>query len=109
MNRYRLVLFIILLLIAVAAEAGRIYGSLQVNGKAVAQGTQVSVNCSGQSYTTQVGKHGRYSVNVGREGVCTISVEGYAGASTDLVSYKEATRYNFTLASSGGSYTMKRN
>ena len=109
MNWQRIISFTILLLLTVTAEAGRVYGTLQVNGRAVAQGTQVTVNCSGQPYSTKVGKHGRYSVNVGKEGTCTISVEGYAGASTGLVSYKEATRYNFTIKSSGGAYAMERN
>jgi len=102
-------MFTILLLVTVTAEAGRIYGSLQVNGKAVAKGTTVNVNCSGTSYSAQVGSHGRYSVNVNQEGSCNLSIEGYSGASTNVVSYKEATRYNFALSGSGGSFSITRN
>jgi len=109
MNWHRIVLFTILLFVTVTAEAGRIYGSLQVNGKAVAKGTKVTVNCSGNSYSTQVGAHGRYSVNVNQEGSCSLSVEGYSGASTGVVSYKEATRYNFALSGSGSSFSITRN
>ena len=109
MNRQGLILFVLFMLATTTAEAGRIYGSLQVNGKAVSQGTTVVVNCGNKSFATQVGKHGRYSVNVNQEGSCTLLIEGYTGASTNVVSYKEATRYNFALSSSDSGFVMKRN
>jgi len=106
--RQSLVVFVVLMTAMATAEAGRIYGSLQIDGQAVAEGTQVVVNCSGKSYKTEVQKHGRYSVNVGKEGTCSFSVAGYAGVSTDVDSYKEATRYNFLIKRSGSKYSIKR-
>ncbi|WP_455208353.1 hypothetical protein [Kaarinaea lacus] len=108
MNRGGMVAFVLLLAATTAAEAGKIYGSLQVDGQAIAEGTQVSVNCAGTSYIGNVGNHGRYSVNVDREGPCVLSVNGFAGATTDVVSYNEATRYNFLLTRSGSGYNMER-
>lgn len=108
MMRQGWIVFAVLMFVTATAEAGKIYGSLQVNGKAVAAGTQVKIKCGGKSYTTKVQNHGRYSVNVDKEGPCSFSVAGYAGATTEVVSYNEATRYNFLLAGSGNGYSMKR-
>ena len=108
MNRKSLAVFFVLLAASATAEAGKIYGSIQVNGKAVAKGTAVKLTCSGKSYPTEVGKHGRYSVNVDRNGPCSLSVTGYTGASIDVVSYSEATRYNFLLKNSGSGYSIQR-
>jgi hypothetical protein len=47
-------------------------------------------------------------VNVSQEGPCSISVDGYAGASAEVVSYDEATRYNFLLSPGGNGYRMER-
>ncbi|MCI0505312.1 MAG: hypothetical protein L0Z73_04315 [Gammaproteobacteria bacterium] len=108
MNRQKLVVFVALLMTTAAAEAGKIYGSLRVDGQAIAPGTRIVLNCSGTTYTTEVEKHGGYSVNVSQEGPCSISVDGYAGASAEVVSYNEATRYNFLLSPSGNGYSMER-
>lgn len=108
MNRGGIITLVALLLAASAAEAGKIYGSLQIDGQAVIQGTRVSINCAGTDYTAEVGDHGRYSVNVEMEGPCSLSIAGYAGASAKIISYKEATRYNFLLTRSGNGYNMQR-
>lgn len=101
-------IFAVLMLATATVEAGRIYGSLQVDGQAAPVGTKVVINCSSKSNSTEVQKHGRYSVNVDIEGPCSLSVEGYAGASIKVVSYNEATRYNFILTRSGNGFSIKR-
>jgi len=108
MMRQSLVVFVVLMTAMATAEAGRIYGSLQIDGQAVPTGTQIVINCSGQSYPTKVQKHGRYSVNVNKQGTCSFSVAGYTGASTNVDSYNEATRYNFLIKRSGSSFSIKR-
>jgi hypothetical protein len=108
MNRGGIIIFAVLLVAISTAEAGKIYGSLQVDGQAVAPGTQVNINCAGTTYSAAVGDHGRYSVNVEREGSCSLSIAGYTGASAKIISYQEATRYNFLLTRSGNDYSMQR-
>lgn len=108
MNRGGVIVFAVLLAAMSTAEAGKIYGSLQVDGQAVAPGTQVNINCAGTTYSAAVGDHGRYSVHAEREGSCSISIVGYAGASAKIISYQEATRYNFLLTRSGNGYSMQR-
>ncbi|WP_455218905.1 hypothetical protein [Kaarinaea lacus] len=108
MMRQSLIVFVVLMVVMTTAEAGRIYGSLQIDGQAVAKGTQVVINCSGKPYQSNVQNHGRYSVNVDRQGACTFSVAGFKGASIDVNSYAEATRYNFIIKRSGNRYSIQR-
>jgi len=109
MNRLSLVVSPVLLLVAAGAHAGKIYGSLQVDGKAVPEGTQVQVNCSGRAYPpVKVGSHGRYSINIDQNGPCSLSVAGYAGASIQVISYDQPTRYNLLLKRDGDRFTMNR-
>ena len=98
----------VLILSAAQVEAGKVYGSLLVDGNPVPEGKQVVINCSGNTSTAKVKQHGRYSVNLNTEGPCTLSVTGYPGATIKLVSYNEATRYNFLLKRSGSSYKISR-
>jgi len=108
MIQQRCGVFAVFMFATATVEAGRIYGSLQLDGHAVPVGTQVVIDCSGESNTTKVQKHGRYSVIADMEGPCTLSVETYAGASIEVVSYDEATRYNFLLSRSGNGYIIQR-
>lgn len=108
MKRQQLALFVVLVSVMASAEAGRIYGGLQIDGQAVAKGTKIVIDCSGTLYDTVVQEHGRYSLNIGRRGTCTFSIDGYTGALIDIVSYAEATRYNFAISRNGNIYTMKR-
>ena len=90
------------------AYGGRIYGSIQVNGQPAPPGTRVTVNCSDSQYGGSVQNHGRYSVNAAAEGRCTVSLPGYQNVSAKATSYSEATRYDFAVSGSPGSYSMRR-
>lgn len=108
MMRQGWVMFAVLMFATATVEAGRIYGSVQVEGKAIAPGTQIMINCSNKSYTTKIHKYGRYSVNIDKEGLCSFSIAGYAGAANMVVSFNEVTRYNFLIRPSGNGYSLQR-
>ncbi|NOY62588.1 MAG: hypothetical protein GXP10_05425 [Gammaproteobacteria bacterium] len=108
MVRRSLLGFVMFMFAMGVAQAGKIYGTLQFNGQAVAQGTAVILKCSGQRYSALVGKHGRYTLNVRGEGPCSLTVGGYAGASARVVSYGEPTRYNFIISKNGNGYIIGR-
>ena len=101
-------MFILVSALSTGVQAGKIYGSLQVKGKPVKEGTQIALECSGKSYEAQVKRYGRYSVRVRGEGGCSFSVAGFPGASTDVISYNDPTRYNFIIVRSGNGYSLKR-
>jgi len=108
MNMRGVIAFALLVVLAKGVEAGGVYGSLQIDGRAVAEGTQIALNCSGQVITSAVQKYGRYRVQAQAEGPCSFSVSGYAGAVTQVISYREATRYNLIITSHGNGYSLKR-
>lgn len=90
------------------AQAGRIYGGLQVQNQAVPSGTALQINCGGTTYSGTVKQHGRYSIDVSKQGPCTLNLPAYAGASIRLISFREATRYNFQITRANGSYRLRR-
>ena len=106
--RRSLFVFIVLMVVMVTAEAGKIYGSLQVDGKAVAVGTKIVVKCGSKTYSAKVEKYGRYNLYVDGEGRCSLEVVGHKGASIGIISYNEATRYDFTLNRSQSGYNIQR-
>ncbi len=108
MNMRGVIVLALLVVLMNDAKAGGIYGSLQLDSRAVAEGTQIALNCSGQIVTSAVQKYGRYRVQVNVEGPCSFSVSGYSGAVTHLISYREATRYNLIITRHGSGYSLKR-
>ncbi|MDU0354188.1 hypothetical protein RS130_09810 [Paraglaciecola aquimarina] len=87
----------VLLLSPHTALAGKIYGAIQFNGKAVAKNSSIKITCSGSSFSGAIQDYGRYSINVSKEGPCTLSlqIKGQASAAIQIVSYAAPTRYNF--------------
>lgn len=96
-------LLTILLFISPQVNAGKIYGALQINGEAVSTHSTVTIKCGATSYQAKVQKYGRYSINVIKEGPCTmtLTIPGQGSASASIVSYHEATRYNFMFNNNG--------
>lgn len=98
----------LLLLVCANTEAGRIYGGLQIQNQAVPAGTALQINCDGTNYQGSVREHGRYSVDIPRQGPCTLILPSYGGASTRIISFREATRYNFQITRANGTYRLRR-
>lgn len=108
MGKIPVVLLIGLVCTSSQALAGKLYGSLVLNGKPLATNTNLTVTCGNATYTGTVKANGRYTVVAAKEGACRLQVQGYPGASAKVVSYAEATRYNFAISGSGGNYKMQR-
>ncbi len=98
----------LLLLVCTHAEAGRIYGGLQIQNQAVPAGTALQIHCDGDNYNGTVKKHGRYSIDIPKQGPCTLSLPSYGGVSTRIISFREATRYNFQITRVNGDYRLRR-
>jgi hypothetical protein len=98
-----------LLMSAVPAFAGTIFGTLKVNGEPVGSGVQVLVTCRGEQYYGKTDQYGAYNVGV-PPGRCELAVnfnkswtEPYAIASSD-----DPARYDFELVYQDGRYVLKR-
>jgi hypothetical protein len=94
---------------AVAAYAGKIYGSVSEGGKPVAQGVKVEVACGTNTYTAQTDAYGAFKLFVPDKGKCMLKVS-YQGQtpSFEINSYEGTVQYDLILEKSGGQYTLRR-
>jgi len=117
MNMRGVIAFALLVMLVKGVEAGGIYGSLQIDGKAVAEGTKIELRCPPPSKnqklespegSSTVQKYGRYRVRVSTEGLCVFSVPEHPDAKINVISYKKATRYDLILSKKDGKYSLIR-
>lgn len=104
-------------LAATEARAGRIFGDIQADGKAVPAGVVVRISqplaadakTAPLADSTQTDKFGSYKLVVPKEGKCILTVI-YEKQSVELIvfSYKEATRYNLILEKADGKLSLRR-
>jgi hypothetical protein len=108
MKRVFLLGFLILGL-AVAAYAGKVYGSLSEGGKPVAQGVKVEVACGAKNYAAQTDAYGAFKLFVPEKGKCTLKVNYQGQApSFEINSYEGTVQYDLILEKQGAQYTLRR-
>ncbi len=89
--------------------AGEIYGSLREGGKAVAKGTKIEIVTPKKTYSTQTDAYGSYRLYVVEKGKCTLKVSYKDQTpSFELYSYERSTRYDMSLESKDGKYSLRR-
>jgi hypothetical protein len=101
--------FGLIILVASAAMAGEIYGTIVDAGKPIPAGTKVEVTAAGKSYAGETDKFGSYHVFVNEKGKCQLTVN-YQNQkpAADIFSYDKATRYDWTIETVGGKLALKR-
>jgi hypothetical protein len=98
-----------LLAFSVAAQAGRINGSISEGGKPVAQGVKVEVACGSNNYAAQTDAYGAFKLFVPDKGKCTLKVNYQGQApSLDINSYDGSVQYDLILEKQGAQYTLRR-
>jgi len=102
-------LVIVILGLAVAAHAGKIYGSVSEGGKPVAQGVKVEVTCGANNYAAQTDAYGAFKLFVPDKGKCTLKVN-YQGQtpSFEINSYEGSVQFDLILEKQGAKYTLRR-
>ena len=108
MKRAILLVFVILGM-AVAAYAGKVYGSVSEGGKPVAQGVKVEVTCGTKNYAAQTDAYGAFKLFVPDKGKCTLKVNYQGQApSFEINSYEGSVQYDLILEKQGAQYTLRR-
>jgi len=105
-----LIVVLFSLLMASAALAGEIYGTITDAGKPVPAGVKVEVTAAGNTYSAETDEYGTYHVFAKDKGKCTLTVS-YKGQkpAASIFSYEKATRYDWTVeADADGKLTLKR-
>ena len=103
------VLLLLILGMAGAAYAGKIYGSVSEGGKPVAQGVKVEVTCGSNNYAAQTDAYGAFKLFVPDKGKCTLKVY-YQGQtpSFEINSYEGSVQFDLILEKQGAQYTLRR-
>ena len=109
MRTHHILYFILMILFPSMIQAGEIYGTLREGGKAVAKGIKIEVISPAKTYTVQTDAYGSYRLYVGEKGKCTFKVS-YKNQEPSFViySYDKSTRYDMSLESKDGKYTLRR-
>jgi len=95
------------LLVAAAAGAGAIYGSIFFDGAGL-KGAAITIACGGEKVTGATLDDGSYRITT-PEGRCTFTVAGSFGtASADVTSASSATRYSFEVVKGASGYELRR-
>jgi hypothetical protein len=94
---------------AVAARAGKIYGSVSEGGKPVGQNVKVEITCGASNYAAQTDAYGAFKLFVPDKGKCTLKVY-YQGQtpSFEINSYEGSVQYDLILEKKGAQYTLRR-
>src|SRR6266487_5071914 len=71
----RLLIGACFLALAWAAGAAEIHGTVSEDGKTLAEGVSLKLDCGGTSATAQTDQFGSYSLKVGATGECVVSID----------------------------------
>lgn len=118
--RHRVIATLVLLscCLPAAAQAGRIFGDVKLDGKPLAAGVTVKIArllpgeakpSSPTADSTATDKFGAYKLMVKDAGKCLLSLVYEKKTLTlDVFSYKEATRYDLVLEKKDGALSLRR-
>ncbi len=89
--------------------AGEIYGTLREGAKTVAKGIKIEVVTPKKTYTAETDAYGSYRLYIAEKGKYTMKVYYNKQIPTfDIYSYDKSTRYDMSLESKDGKYTLRR-
>jgi hypothetical protein len=91
------------------AVAGELYGTIYDLDKPVPAGIKIEIAVAGKSYAGETDKYGSYHIFAAERGKGTLTVK-YKDQelAAGIFSYEKATRYDWTIETSGGTMTLKR-
>jgi len=108
MKQICMIIMFTLLLFSVGT-AGEIFGSVVTGGKPIPKGTKIEITTAQKSYPVTADAHGSYRVFVPEKGKCTLKI--YLDKQTpsmEISSYEKSTRYDLSVESKDGHYSLKR-
>ena len=94
---------------ASAAQAGEVFGTISENGKPVASGAALKLDCGDASAPGATDPFGAYSIRTAATGDCRLTLT-YKGASPSVkvTLFEKPTRYDLVVKEEGGKVTLTR-
>ena len=107
--RKRLLIGACFLALAWAAGAAEIHGTVSEDGKTLAEGVSLKLDCGGTSATAQTDQFGSYSLKVGATGECVVSIDyKKASPSVKVTVYEKPSRYDLVVKEEAGKLVLTR-
>jgi len=106
-----LICFVSMFFMASVATAGEIYGTIEDAGKPVPADVEVKITVAGtENLTAKTDQFGAYRVVANNKGKGTLSVvyKNKSSEPAEVISFDKATRYDWTVETSGDKITLKR-
>jgi hypothetical protein len=95
--------------LATGLSAAEIHGTISENGKPLAQGVTVKLECPGGAAASgATDAFGGYSLKAGAPGDCKITVDYKGGLSLPVTVYDKPSRYDLVVKTDGGKTTLAR-
>lgn len=110
MRKYRIFSIVVVLAsLSTAASAAEIFGTVSENGKPVAQGVALKLDCGSASATGATDQFGSYTLKTAGSGDCRITVT-YKSASPSLkvALYEKPSRYDLVVKDEAGKISLAR-
>lgn len=104
------VLMAVMLMLAPAALAGEMYGTITEGGKPVGEGVAIEAQCGSASYpAVKTDKTGTYHLALKEKGKCRLTVRYKNQApAIEVASYDEGVQVDLVLEAKGGNYSLRR-
>jgi hypothetical protein len=100
----------LLIALSSVAEAGEIFGKINLNGAAVGEGVMVAARCGEKAYpAVKTDRTGTYNLVVTETGKCTLTITHQGKTATvDVASYDDAAQADIVLELKEGRLVARR-
>jgi hypothetical protein len=97
------------LALAAGLSAAEIHGTVSENGKSIAKGVALKLDCGGTTATASTDEFGGYSLKIAASGQCKLSIDYKGGtASLGVAVFEKPSRYDLAVAEQAGKVSLTR-
>ena len=95
--------------IAVAASAAEIHGTVSEGGKPLPKGVALKLDCAGTTASGSTDEFGGYSLKLAATGQCKLSIDYKGGsASLGVAVFEKPSRYDLEVRQEAGKLSLSR-
>jgi hypothetical protein len=97
------------LALAAGLSAAEIHGTVSEDGKPIAKGVALKLDCGGTTATASTDEFGGYSLKIAASGQCKLSIDYKGGtASLGVAVFEKPSRYDLAVAEQAGKVSLTR-
>ena len=97
------------LALAAGLSAAEIHGTVSEDGKPIAKGVALKLDCGGTTATASTDEFGGYSLKIAASGQCKLSIDYKGGtASLGVAVFEKPSRYDLAVTEEAGKVSLTR-